>query len=129
MADVDLTGIRAVNLDEAETYSVPFIAGHSVGDIVRPSGAIVAAVNQNHGGIVIRPGNAEGNRTLVLRRGLVEGVAGVGAAANARVFSDGDNTASDAEPAGAAGTGVTVLGEMITATRMLVGIGFYEKGA
>jgi hypothetical protein len=130
MADIDLTGIVLISSpDEAETYSVDFATGHSVGDIVRPSGAIVGGISQNHGGLVIHAGDANGNKTLILRRGLVENVAGAGAAADVRVFSDGDNTASDTEPAGAAGTGVTFLGEMVTATRMIVDPQFYEKGA
>lgn len=129
MAAIDLTAIEPESLSMAETYEVDFVSGHSIGDIVRPDGTVVAGATESVGGIVLRVGSVDGDKTLVLRRGLVTGLSGVGAAANARIFLDGANTAGDTEPAGVAGTAVTILGEMISATRAWIDPDFYEKGA
>jgi hypothetical protein len=45
------------------------------------------------------------------------------------VYSDGDGTYSTAEPAGAAGTKVWVLGVPFAPTRFRIAIWSYEKGA
>lgn len=129
MADFDLSQVSPENIDEAETFSVPWIAAHSIGDIVQPDGAIVAAIGNQVGGVVIRVGDAK-NKTLVMRRGILRNVAGAAAAAKAPVYSDGDGTASDAKPAGAAGTQITRVGVIADqADRMLVDVQSYEKGA
>lgn len=128
MADYDLSKISMENPEKCETYEVTHIAAHDVGDVVKPDGAIVAAVGDEIGGIIIRVGDAR-NKSLVLKRGIVRGIAGAAAAANARIFSDGDGTASDVKPAGAAGTVISTLGHCISATRAYIGPTTYEKGA
>jgi hypothetical protein len=127
MADYTLTGISMENPDKAETYEVTFTSDHAIGKIVKPNGVLVAAVGDKPG-LIVRVGDAR-NPSLVLVRGIVRGMAGAAAAANATIFSDGDGTASDAEPAGAAGTGVWRLGSCISATRAHIDPQFYEKGA
>lgn len=129
MADVTLTGITIENPSDATTYDVDFVSGHSVGDVVRYSGAVITGATQAPAGIVTRVGDANGKKTQILVRGFVDGLAGAGAAANAVVYNDGDNTASDTEPAGAAGTAVWILGHCITATRAYINVTHYEKGA
>lgn len=66
MADFDLTLIEAENLSKAETYEIDFVSGHSVGDVVDSAGAVVDAITDVHGGVVIRAGDANGAKTLVL---------------------------------------------------------------
>lgn len=129
MAVIDLTTIEPESLDMAETYETAFATGHTIGDIIRPNGVVNTGATQSVGGIVIRPGNADGDRTLVLRRGVVRGISGAGAAANARIFLDGANTAGDTEPTPGVGGKVHVLGDMISATRALIDPFTYEVEA
>jgi hypothetical protein len=128
MADYDFTAITLENAEKAITYEVDHIAAHDIGDLVQPDGAIVAAIGNEVGGIIIRVGDAR-NKSLVLKEGMVRGVAGTAAAAKARIFSDGDGTASDGEPAGAAGTIISTLGHCISATRAYIKVTTFEKGA
>lgn len=123
-----MSKVTVENLSRASTFEVTHIAAHDIGDLVQPDGAIVAAIGDPVGGIVIKVGDAK-NPTLVLRRGIVRGIAGAAAAAKAVIFSDGDGTMSDVRPAGAAGTVISRVGECISATRALIDIKTYEKGA
>lgn len=133
--EVDLSAISLEDPAHSITFEVPFVTGHDVGVTVLPDGTIVTGVSDLLGGVIIRKGDATNlNKTLVLRRGLVTGVAGVGAAANAQVWASatgGTNTTSGtaAKPAGAAGTLISRIAVMISATRMMVDCQSYEKGA
>jgi len=124
MAAVTMTGITLENPTTANTFNVVKIAAHDVGDVVQASGAISAAVGDAVG-IIIAVGDKE---SVVLVQGTVSGV-GTNGAANAGYWSAGDGTVVDAEPAGAAGTGVVLVGTGITAGRALINFDFYEKGA
>lgn len=131
MASFDLTLIDEENPSASEAYDIDFVTGHTVGDIIEMDGTVSGGISDILMGVVVRAGDANGKKTRVLRKGAVRSSSGAsfGVAANLRVYSDGDNTASDTEPAGAAGTWVTVLGQTFSTTRFLVDVHGYEKGA
>lgn len=128
MASFDLTLLESLNLDTARTQSIDFVSGHSVGDIIEADGTVSGAVGDTIMGVVIRAGSASA-KTLVLIEGPFACASAHGLAAGAKIYSDGDNTASDAEPAGAAGTRITELGHCYSTTTGYLKVTSYEKGA
>lgn len=132
MAAIDLSVSAMENPEFSDTYEVAFQTGHVIGQIVKPDGTVTGSVSDPVGGVVVRPGDSTlvpTNRTLILRKGLLRGVQGAGAAINAVGWNDGAGGVTDTEPAGAAGTDVTQLGVMISATRMFFDVSPYELGA
>lgn len=130
MADLTLTGISMENPSTAVTYEAAFYTGAAVGDLVTPAGVKVAAITDEVGGVVVRVGDSVlGNQNLILQRGIVRAASTMGVTADTPVFSDGDGTASTSVPAGAAGTAITELGQVISTTRFSVNPIRYQKGA
>lgn len=126
MASFDLTLIEPVNLATAKTVEIDFVSGHSVGDIIEADGTVSGAITDNILGVLIRAGDANGKRSLVLVEGEVVTSAAHGLAANKVIYSDGDNTASDVEPSA---TGrITELGQTISTTRAYIKVTTYDSG-
>lgn len=117
-------------LKKGEVYGVP--RGTLVrGDLAAFDGTIIAALGEVPLGIVMDDAATDDPLAMVdlYGEGSIIEDTGLSLAVDDLVYSDGDGTFSDTEPAGAAGTRIVAIGVPVSPTAFRVTISPHEKGA
>lgn len=114
-----------------QVHSIPRYAGAAAGDLVSADGAKVDAIGDTLLGMLVDevPATNPPEMLDVYGEGSIVEDDALAMTKGGLVYSDGDGTWSQTEPAGAAGTTVAVMGVALSATEVEMRLYTYEKGA